>query len=63
MNYTTLSIIWVKTEDALFPYESTFNSHTLMLRLNDFPEEPMYTLIVDNEDCESFDNWPSSWTR
>jgi hypothetical protein len=33
------------------------------IRLNDFPDEPLYTLIADEKEIIHFDDWPSFWTR
>jgi hypothetical protein len=33
------------------------------IRLNDFPDEPMYTLLIDGQAIIHFDNWPSFWKR
>jgi len=33
------------------------------LRINDFPEEQLYTLIIDNEIILDFDDWPKNWER
>jgi hypothetical protein len=63
MDYFKTNIRWDKTEDPFFPYKALINEILLKLRLNDFPEEPMYTLIVNNEAFESFDDWPSTWFR
>jgi len=63
MNYFENSINWNKTTDPLYPYTAIYKDRNLKLRLNDFPEEPMYTLFVDGETIESFDEWPSIWTR
>ena len=63
MNYVENVINWHKTTDPFYPYAAIFNNRNLKLRLNDFPEEPMYTLLVDGETIESFDEWPSCWTR
>ena len=33
------------------------------IRLNDFPDEPAYTLLIDGADILHFDDWPSFWIR
>mgnify|MGYP000984759927 CR=1 FL=1 len=63
MYYVEISIKWHKTSDPFYPYEAIFNNRYLKLRLNDYPEEPMYTLLVNGEVIESFDEWPSCWIR
>lgn len=63
MDYLLLSINWLKTTDALFPYQADWDGQKLQLRLNDFPEELMYSLLVNGEVQVSFDEWPSQWIR
>ena len=31
------------------------------IRLNDFPDEPMFSLIVNSIDVIHFNEWPSEW--
>lgn len=33
------------------------------VRLNDFPDEPLYTLIIDDKEVVHFDNWPQDWKK
>lgn len=33
------------------------------LRMNDFPDEPFHTLIIDGEEIIHFDDWPSFWLK
>lgn len=56
-------IIWHKTNDPEYPYETTQESQKLTIRLNDFPEEHLYTLLADAEPIVSFDDWPELWIR
>ena len=56
-------IRWIKTADEYFPYEAEVNGCRLRLRVNDFPDEPLYTLIVEERVSESFDDFPPTWIR
>lgn len=51
---------WAKTNDPFYPYTVCSDDKHFKLRLNDYPDEPMYTLIVDDE---IIDDWPTSWSR
>jgi hypothetical protein len=31
------------------------------IRINDFPDEPMYTLLIDDRPVIHFDDWPAFW--
>jgi hypothetical protein len=53
---------WTRTADAEFPFSATdAEGATLRIRLNDFPVQPMYTLLVDAVPLASFDDWPPAW--
>lgn len=57
------SIGWVTTGDPEFPYRATFDETELTVRLNDFPAEPMYSLLAAGAVVLDFDDWPSNWHR
>lgn len=42
-------------------YYTYINGHRCEIRMNDFPDEPMYTLRFRGQSLD-FDNRPSSWT-
>ena len=33
------------------------------IQLNDFPDDVMYTLLIDDREVGSFHDWPASWQR
>ena len=33
------------------------------IRLNDFPDQPCFTLLKEDEAVIHFDDWPAFWTR
>lgn len=51
-------IIWKADLNTAF-FKTNFND-TFRLRMNDFPEEPMYTFIAMGEEVD-FDDLPSNW--
>ncbi len=61
--YFNREISWAHTDDAEFPYEAIMNNEHLKIRLNDFPEEPLYTLVINEAPDVDFDDWPDSWWR
>ena len=63
MKYMLKRIEWQKTEDASYPYNALVNSNIWTIRTNDFPNEPLYTLLIDGIDIGYFDNWPILWKR
>ena len=56
-------VSWTPTGDALLPYRTSVGSEEWTIRVNDFPDDQLYTLLIDGRDAESFDDWPRSWTR
>ncbi|HEX2809291.1 MAG TPA: hypothetical protein VHN80_24260 [Kineosporiaceae bacterium] len=48
-------------------YEMPFRGKRLRVRANDYPAEPMYTLLVGDPGAEvaavDIENWPSPWVR
>ena len=62
-NYLEEHVIWRRSTDPSYPYEATFNGERLVIRLNNFPDENLYTLLVNDEEVAHFDDWPEPWTR
>ena len=58
-----MAMPWSATEDPDTPWRSQLNGHNLAVRMNDFPEQPLYSLLVDGQVAADFDDWPSTWTR
>ncbi len=56
-------IAWHKTGDAEVPYQALVHGKPLTIRLNDFPDEPLYTLLVDGVESRHFDDWPAKWHK
>lgn len=62
-DYKQSSIVWSPTGDHEFPWEAEVSGRSLLVRLNDFPERPLYTLFVNSQEVRSFDDWPSNRGR
>lgn len=56
-------ISWAATEELDTPWRSQSGRHSLTVRLNDFPDEALYSLLVDGTVVAHFDDWPALWTR
>lgn len=59
-NYLAEKIVWQKTDDPKQPYVAEFEGEKCVIRLNDFPDEHLYTLIVNGVEVADFDDWPAS---
>jgi hypothetical protein len=42
-------------------FEAAVGASQWFVRLNDFPDEPQYTLLIDDTETLHFDDWPSFW--
>ena len=62
-NYLEEEVIWSEGADHNYPYEAKINGDKLVIRLNDFPDESLYTLLVNDKEVSSFDDWPKQWSR
>lgn len=62
-DYLAEQIVWGKNADPLLPYTTEFEGERCLIRLNDFPEEHLYTLIVNGGETTAFDDWPARWVR
>lgn len=59
----TTSVVWQSTADPFFPYAAQVQDEWWEIRLNDFPAEPMYTLMVEGNARLDFETWPRCWYR
>jgi hypothetical protein len=57
------TVHWSATDDAENPYERKVGDALWTIRVNDFPAEPMYTLIVNGTLVGDFEDWPDCWIR
>lgn len=63
LNYLAKNIIRKRTTDAHYPFAAEFEGEKCVIRLNDFPDEHLYTLIVGGKEIVSFDDRSAKWTR
>lgn len=62
-NYLVENITWKRTTDPNYPFAAEFEGEKCVIRLNDFPDEYLYTLLVNGEEVIDFDDWSAKWTR
>ena len=58
-----VDVTWSNTNDATVLWSTQVGAETWTVRVNDFPEEHLYTLCVSDEELGSFDEWPRHWSR
>lgn len=56
-------LTWEHTGDGEVPFRTSVGARVLTIRLNDFPAEPLCTLMVDGEEIEDIEDWPEAWVR
>jgi hypothetical protein len=58
---TKISVTWKHTGDAEFPYTAEIEGRQYTIRINDFPAEPLYTLISGDNEIQDLEDWPPAW--
>jgi hypothetical protein len=63
--YAGKSLLWEILPDSVLPYvyQTQVGAETWRIRLNRFPEEPLYTLIVDEKEIIHFTEWSAEWKK
>jgi hypothetical protein len=52
---------WRKTSESPYVFQHIFQGKTVYLRLNDFPDEPLCTVIIDGQETD-LNELPNHWT-
>ena len=47
--------------NPVIQFEAIMGSSRWSIRLNDFPDEPLHTLLIDDKEVLHFDDWPHFW--
>jgi len=63
IDYLAEKLAWQKTADPKHPYETNLDGERCVIRVNDFPDEHLYTLIVNGVEVADFDDWSATWKR
>jgi hypothetical protein len=54
---------WEHGEDGEYPYQAWVDGQHWVIRINDFPAEPLYTLFVDGVEATDLEDWLPLWKR
>jgi hypothetical protein len=57
------TLSWNSTGDPFHPWETEVDGTNWRIRINDFPDELIYSLIIGNENAGDFHDWPETWQR
>ena len=44
-------------------FKATVDGARWTIRMNDFPAEPLYTLLINGEQIIHFNDWPAFWKK
>ena len=58
-----MPVEWQETDDADFPYRTRLDNIEWRIRIDDFPDEPLFSLIREGKHVADFDDRPSFWKR
>jgi uncharacterized protein YjaG (DUF416 family) len=61
--WMTRELTWRTTDHPEFPWAADLDSDHLQIRLNDFPDAFMYSLIINQNNVGDFHDWPENWQR
>jgi hypothetical protein len=54
---------WRSTDDPIYPWAAEVDGNSWRIRINDFPDELMYSLMIGSENAGDFHDWPETWQR
>jgi uncharacterized protein YjaG (DUF416 family) len=54
---------WIATDDVSLPWAAHVAGEHWQVRLNDFPDDFMYSLLIGGRAIGSFHDWPAGWRR
>jgi Protein of unknown function (DUF416) len=54
---------WSETDDVNHPWATDVDGKRWQVRINDFPDDLMYSLVIDGASVGDFHDWPGSWHR
>ena len=61
--FTERSVEWLRTGDAEYPWRTEVDGQEWLIRVNDFPDNVLYSLMVDGAEVKGIDDWPAAWKR
>jgi hypothetical protein len=56
-------LTWTETGNVECPWATEVDDVRWRVRVNDFPDDYMYTLFVGDAEAGSFHDWPETWRR
>ena len=56
-------LTWNTTGARAYPWAAEVDGQQWQVRLNDFPDDFMYSLIINGKGVGDFHDWPETWRR
>ena len=56
------SMSWRRQANG-YDLESEVDGHSLVAEIGDFPDEPLYRIIMDGQLIGEIDDWPACWKQ
>ena len=56
-------LAWTRTGDGEFPLRTDHDGLALVIRVNDFPEDPLYSVMAEGQVLGHLEDWPPAWTK
>jgi hypothetical protein len=56
-------LVFAHTGDGERPFTASADGVILLVQVNDFPAEPLYSVLADGTCLGDLDDWPAAWTR
>ncbi|MGB8253741.1 MAG: DUF416 family protein [Anaerolineaceae bacterium] len=56
-------VSWSGTHDTANPWKADVDGESWLVGINDFPDDYLYTLYVNNSQVGKFHDWPETWVR
>jgi hypothetical protein len=56
-------VAWTASGDLQHPWTADVDGQTWRVRLNDFPDDLMYSLLIGDAASGDFHDWPETWQR
>jgi hypothetical protein len=61
--HLTRPLTWHPTGDPSHPWATEVKGNTWQIRINDFPDELLYSLIINETPSGKHHDWPEAWQR
>lgn len=59
----TRQMTWFSTNDPVAFWRTEAGPQIWTVRVNNFPEDHLYTLFINGHEIGDFDEWPIRWVR